>query len=295
MDLKGLLCEREPQAQLSQFSDRPFLLNLADSPGETVGGACLGLDVCWGAMVRRCARAGVRRDVPAAVEEDEEVKEVIFAHGCLFGSCFCPYGAEHPLNARTAASAPGTRPRCCAQMPGCGRSQRASPQKRSTSTWSTITSVAFPRVPSAIWSTCGTSTCPTTASTHSPRAPCDTWVPSCVCWTCRITCWGRPAGRTLAPLAQKHGCTTTPGTVTALCRSWWRLCTWSPRLWTGSSARAPCGGWARGAGGKTWGLRASTQVSRWSNCWILGWTSAACRGRPPMWPCWWQCLCGSSW
>lgn len=138
--------------------------------------------------MRRCALAGVRRDVPAAVEEDGEVKEWLFVHGCLFRCCSLPCGAKHPPSARTAATAPGKRPQCCAQALGCGRSQRGSHRKRSPSTWNATTSGTFPRVPSATWFTCGTCTCPTTASTRSPRGPCGIWAPSCACWTSHITC-----------------------------------------------------------------------------------------------------------
>lgn len=138
-------------------------------------------------MVRRCTQAGVRRDVPASVEEDGTVKEWIFIHGCASRSYSWLCGAKRPPSARTAATVLGTRPRCCARMPGCGRSQRGSPRKLSPSTWSATTSGTSQRVPSVIWSTCGTCTCPTTALTLCPRGPCGIWALSCACWTSHIT------------------------------------------------------------------------------------------------------------
>lgn len=138
-------------------------------------------------MVKRCAQAAMRRDVPASVEEDGLVKEWIFLHGCASRSCSWLCGAKPPQSARTAAIVPGTRPQCCAQMQGCGRSQRVYPQKQSPSTWSAITSGTSQREPSVIWSTCGTCTCPTIALTRCRRGPCGTWDLSCVCWTSHIT------------------------------------------------------------------------------------------------------------
>lgn len=138
--------------------------------------------------MRRCAQAGVRRDVPAAaVEDNGEVKEWIFIHGCASCSCSRPCGALHPSSARTAAIVPGTRPQCSAQMPGCGRSQRGSHRKLSPFTWNATTSGTSQRVHSATWSTCATCTCPTTASTHLPRGLYDIWAPSCACWTSHTT------------------------------------------------------------------------------------------------------------
>lgn len=137
-------------------------------------------------MVRRCAQAGVRRDVPAASVE-EEVKDWIFTHGCLCHSCSWLYGAKCSHSAQTAATVPGTLPQCCVQMLVCGRSQRGFHQKLSPSTWSAITYETSQRVPSVTWSTCGTCTCLTTGLTHLPQGPCDIWAPSCACWTSHIT------------------------------------------------------------------------------------------------------------
>lgn len=273
----------------------PPHLSLSASPGVTLGGDWLGPSVRQGAMVRRCAQAGVRRDVAAAPEDGGVVKGWIFSPGCPSRCCSWSCGAKRRPNALVAASAPGIQLRCSAQMPGCGRSRRVSHRKLSRSTWSTTTSGTCRRAPSVTWSTCGTYTCLTTASTRLLRGPCGTWGPSCGCWTFRTTSWGRPIAKSLAPLGRRRGFTTTPGTVTAPCRSWWRPSTWSPRRSTASSVKAQCGGWARGAGGKTRGRRESTPVSLWSNFWILEWTSAACTGRPPTSPCWWPCSCGSSW
>lgn len=134
--------------------------------------------------MRPCARAGVRRDVTASVEED--VKDWIFTHGFVCHSCSWLCGAKCSHSARTAATVPGTRPRCCARMLGCGRSQRGSHQKLSPSTWSAITYGTSQRVPSVTWSACGTCTCPTTASTRLPLGPCNIWGPSYACWTSHI-------------------------------------------------------------------------------------------------------------
>lgn len=147
----------------------------------------MGPGVAQGAMVRRCVQAGVRRDVPAAAEEDGEVKEWIFLPGCASRFCSLPCGAKRPPSARTAATVPGTRPRCCAQMLGCGRSQRGSHQKRSPFTWNATTSGTSLKGLSPTSSTCGTCTCPTTVSTRWPQGPCGIWAPRCACWTSRTT------------------------------------------------------------------------------------------------------------
>lgn len=143
--------------------------------------------MCQGAMVRRCAQAGVRRDVPAAPGDGGVVKGWIFLPGCSSRCFSLSCGGKRGPNAPLAASVPGIRPRCSARTLGCGRSRRISRRKLSHSTWNTTTSGAFLRALSGTWSTYGTCTCLTTASTRSLRGPCAIWDLSCACWTFRTT------------------------------------------------------------------------------------------------------------